>query len=480
MADNEREFKIKITTSASGDGAQKTAAELDNLSPKTRKYIESLKEGGSAAENMEVSHRNLRYGLRMLGPEFAELGHLGMVAFANPLTAGFIAVAVAAGKVIHDYEKMREAIESAVDTSGIEKVTAALGRDGMLKALVEGGAAADEFWAKINRLAGAQESLKEKTDDAVESIKKESEANDKTLSALEKAALAELKLAKARGDITEGEYEQRKAGVENRFEGQKANAKAIEQDRILEERKRELAGVNGIIGAGPDVLLPKQLAAESAAGTVAADKAKLEEWKKKLEEINKWFKEQGGASDAATYAEQGKARRLALGKIADLEGGGIAQGETRAKTAAEELAEARRKVEDAQKRKAELDREIARLEADRTRDAGTRASEGGANRRARGAEAEAAIYDSPAGKLMKDVGEAENTLRQGGRITMGQASQIRTAAEALKHAGVSQGETILAAFGALHNNQQAFERRLLQLASQIQAQGKQNRNAQSP
>ena len=66
---DEREFKIKITTAADTSGAKQTAAELDNISPKTQKYIQSLKDGGGAAEHMEVSHRNLRFGLRMLGPD---------------------------------------------------------------------------------------------------------------------------------------------------------------------------------------------------------------------------------------------------------------------------------------------------------------------------------------------------------------------------------------------------------------------------
>ena len=65
---DEREFKIKITTSADTSGAKQTAAELNNLSPKTQKYIDGLKYGSQEADKMEISHRNMRAGLRLLGP----------------------------------------------------------------------------------------------------------------------------------------------------------------------------------------------------------------------------------------------------------------------------------------------------------------------------------------------------------------------------------------------------------------------------
>jgi hypothetical protein len=422
---------------------------------------------------MDISHRNLRFGLQKMGPEFAEVGHLGVASFANPLTAGFLAVAVMAGKVYNDWQKMRDAIETAVDVSGIDRVTRALGADGMLKALIDGGVAAEEFWGKIGRLTTAQESLKEKTDDATKAIKDQTEATDKTLSANEKAELAELKLAKAKGLISGEEYESRKAGIMDRYEGQRANSKAIEADRIIEERQKELEGQKGIVAAGPDVVGEKQRAAEEAAGNLAGEKTSLDEWKKKLEELDKWFKEKGTAAMGSregreTYAEQEKARILALTEIENREQGTLPAAQTKAKSTAEDLAAAQRKVEDATKRTAELERELANLRAARSRDATTAMETGAAHRRERSAEGQAAEWESalrtPQGKLFNDVAAAERTLQQGGQLSFAQNANIHEAARLLTQAHVANVDAMLEALATNRNL-------ILQLTKQIRSLG---------
>lgn len=370
----DREYRIKISTVADVSGVKQTAAELDGLSPKTQKYIESLKDSGSAAEHAEMSHRGLVFALRGLGPEAMEAGHALLYGLTNPMLLGIIGIGMASAKLLGDWRAMREAIEAAVDVSGMDKVTQALGRDGMLNALIEGGVAAEDFWGKINALAGAQESLKVKTDDATKAIKEQTEADEKVLAAKEKAQLAELKLGLANGTIPQGDYEQRKGEIESRFEGQRTNRQAIDQDRLIEARRHEREVAGRVIAEGPDVVTSKQIAADAAKGNLEGQKAGLEEWKKKLEEINKWFTEKSGAADAATFTEQDKARKLALREIAEREQGTVPAAKVSAKQTAAELATAQKSVEEATKRKGELDREITKLEADRTRDRATAAA----------------------------------------------------------------------------------------------------------
>src|ERR1035437_770180 len=382
----DREYRIRISIVADPSGAQNIARELDNLSPKTQKYIQSLRDGGEAAEGMDISHRNLRTGLSLLGPQFAQVGHLGLAAFANPLTAGFIAVSLAAGKLYNDWKKMREAVETQVDVSGLWKVIDALGQEGMLKALTEGGAAAEEFWGHINRLASEQESLKNKTEDAIAAIKKETEAHDQAMGAKEKAELAELKLAETLHRISPEDAARNKAQSEDRDAGQRANRRAIEQDRILEARSHEREVAERVIEEGPGVVTPKRLAAEEAKGTLEGEKAKLEEWKKKLDEINKWFVEKSKNAPLSAYQLQDRERRLALKEIVNLEQGTIPAAEVKAKTTGEELAEANRKVDEAVKSSTELKRQISTLEADRARERATAVELGTANQRSRRAE----------------------------------------------------------------------------------------------
>lgn len=393
---NEGEYQIKITgdassmvaaTQQSNAALESTKIKLSDLSPETKAYIKKLEETKDASKELDISHRNLRMGLHLLGPEFAEVGHLGIAAFANPLTAGLMAAGVMAGKLISDWQKLKEAIASAPDVEGIEKVTEALGQNGMLKALIEGGVAIDEFWTKLDRLATAQESLKNKTDDATDTLAKQHQGDDKIMSAREKAELAELKLAKTRGQLSPGAYEIKKGEIEDRYAGQRANRQAIEQDAGIEARKHEREGNQRIIAEGPETVGQKQRAAEEAKGRLEGQKSELEEWKKALAKIDDWMSKQGTAALSSregreTYAVQGKARILALTQIEEREQGTIPAAERAAKTTAADLAGAQRGVENAQSRANELDRDIPKLEANRTRDRATQAEEVPFNRRA--------------------------------------------------------------------------------------------------
>lgn len=307
---NEGQFPIQITGDASSlvAASQQTNAALesnkneltdvkakilDGVNPALANLSSKTAESGKAAEEAEVSHNAMRYGLRLLGPEAEEAGHALLVAFSNPATLAFIGVTLALGKVLKDWEETKKAIESAPDLSGINAAIRALGSEGLLGALIEGDIATEQFWGKINNLATAQDTLREKTDDATEAIKKQTESENKELSAKEKAELAELKLAKTRGQITEERYEQRKAEIEDHYENLRGNNKEIEQQEIIAARKKEREGQQSILEAAPDVRVGKEIASDRARGAVAAEKAGLEEWKNKLAEINEWFKKDG-------------------------------------------------------------------------------------------------------------------------------------------------------------------------------------------
>jgi hypothetical protein len=503
---NESQFPIKITGDASSlvAASQQTNAALksnkgeltdvkagitDGVNPALANLSSKTVESAKAAEHAEVSHKAMRFGLRMLGPEAAEAGHALLVAFSNPATLAFIAVTLAMGKVLKDWEKTKEAIESAPDLSGINAAIRALGSEGLLKALVDGDVATEEFWRKINGLAAAQETLREKTDEATEAIRKQTDSDNKELSAKEKAELAELKLAKTRGQITEEEYEASKAKIEDHFENLRNNNKEIEQQEIIAARKKEREGQQSILDASPDVRVGKEIASDRAKGALATEKAGLEEWKKKLAEIDDWFKKDGSSAMGSSegrqkYAEMEKARRLAWGEITNREEGTIPEAEKKSKAADRDLTQYDARVEAAQNRKNELDREISKLEADATRDSATRTEVGSAHKRERAAEAEerttAGAFKTPGGKLIKDVAEAEGVLQQGGQITVSQRSEIAILAQKMQQAHVQQSDAIIRALGTVHGNTEALTKIVLDLEKKLEGQRHRITNAQNP
>ena len=485
---DECEFKIKITTSSDASGAREAKAELDGLSPKTQKYIQDLKGTGEAAEGVHIKHRALRFMLRQMGPEMAHLGHAAIYGMANPMVLGLIAVSAAVGKLIKDHEKLKEAIGSAPDLDGIKKTNEALGYNGMLKAMIEGGVAAEEFWGKIERMANAQETLKDKTEDATKAIKDQVEADNKTLSAKEKAELAELKLAKAKGEITEEQYNQRKGAIEDRFEGQRSNNKALAESAAIAGKKAEREGQAGILRDGPEVVIQAQIAADRAKGEADTQKAQLEEWKKKLEEVDKWMKENlatamGSAEGRQKISEMEKTRSLAQTEVASREQLVVPESEIKAKGAAADLASAERKVEEARKRMTELDREIPKLEGDAKRDAATRGEEGAAHRRTRAAEGEEATWEkisaSPEGKLLKQGADLEALKESGGRLTVQQSSQLAGIKSMLDSHG-ENGAAMLHALAAADRNSRVLSAQIEAMAKRMDAFAKQQRNGASP
>ena len=244
----------------------------------------------------------------------------------------------------------------------------------------------------------------------------------------------------------------------------------------------------GIVEAGPDVVLEKGIAADRAKGAVESQKSQLEEWKKKLEEIDKWFKEksgalQGSAAGAAKISEMEKERRLAQGEISSREQTSLPAAEVKAKSATAELEAAERKIEEAAKRKTELDREIAKLESDLKRDDSLRGEEGKANRRRRAAEGEEATWEkimkSPEGKALKEGADLEAIKESGGKLTVQQSSQLASVNSLLESVGMN-GKASLHVLAVLHNHAQDQGRQIMEMAKRIDAFSKQMRNQASP
>jgi hypothetical protein len=55
----DRTYRIRVETDGDPSGAQKVGVAVDDLSRKTQKYNEQLKESGGEAEKTNLSHREL-------------------------------------------------------------------------------------------------------------------------------------------------------------------------------------------------------------------------------------------------------------------------------------------------------------------------------------------------------------------------------------------------------------------------------------
>src|ERR1039458_6658072 len=179
---DEREFKIKITTSADASGAQKTAAELDNLSPKTQKYIEQLKAGGEASEKMNLSHRELHAALGMLGPEFAHLGGMAQYALHNQMLAPVLGLVGAFALWQHRINSCVEAL------AGVELSQNVKQQVGQISAMAES-------WGIFNKAlmdsADASGSVDEASKRNIEVLKAEEEQKKRLLEADKKLELSD-------------------------------------------------------------------------------------------------------------------------------------------------------------------------------------------------------------------------------------------------------------------------------------------------
>ena len=185
---DEREFGIRIKTTADLKGAHETREGLkgleqstkDGLDPAFAHFAETTKNLGKETEKLHITHRELGRTLHLLGPEFAMVGHLGMAAFANPILLGIVAV-VGAMKALDMATK--SLIREMPDLGGSIAPNLQKIRDGVAQSQI----AAEEFWASLERGVGIEENLSRATNDTVEVIKAQAKAQKEIDDANKKA-----------------------------------------------------------------------------------------------------------------------------------------------------------------------------------------------------------------------------------------------------------------------------------------------------
>lgn len=247
------EFKIKITCDA-GEvtaGAQKTANSLEDLSRRVRSLAASYKDdldpgvksftwnGNKAAETAEgltFKKTDLKKIVKELGHEFPLLGQAMRVALSPVVGTAAVLVAVF-GVVRKIFDDIRERSNTGIFAgslrANIEETT---------KAATESELAFRSFERALATAAGAQQTLKDKTDAAVAAIRAQGVATAELDNAQKAVELARVNMQEAQGKVSGPEAVQKRMEIEDRYTRKKLdnevrtkeaelNAKRAEQER---------------------------------------------------------------------------------------------------------------------------------------------------------------------------------------------------------------------------------------------------------
>ena len=267
---DEREFKIKITTSADASGAQKTTAELDNLG---RAQDEAGKKAGTHGGHLRAMHR-VFHALNELVPG---LGVLMQAAF-SPVGAA-VSGALIALRLFH--EKMKEVNE---EFRKMEEEAARPATNRMAawrEATVQAAEGMNHLHQALSDAERGQETLKESTAKADAAFREQAQAANALADALKDNELARLEEMHAAGLMSEEQYARDRLQIELGFEKKKREIQEMELMReiLMRQRNVEQAGMAqpGLTDAAEAAQLRKVKALEDLG---SLDKTGVEERRK--------------------------------------------------------------------------------------------------------------------------------------------------------------------------------------------------------
>src|SRR5437868_1518919 len=113
MAD--REFRIKITTTADTAGARETADDLGKVRDATKDTVPANEEAAKSADKNALSNRELRQAMRLVAQESPEAA-IALKAFASNASAvsiGLAAVSLAVRRTQEDLKALNESLNTS-------------------------------------------------------------------------------------------------------------------------------------------------------------------------------------------------------------------------------------------------------------------------------------------------------------------------------------------------------------------------------
>ena len=264
MAEQQAEFKILITGDATDiqDSAKQAGDALNNVAQSGKDAMshvpetwgqgeKAIKNVQHAVEKTELKHKDLHAAVRGLREEFPLLAHIAHLAI-NPI--GLAVAGVGAAFAI-----WRERVKS------LQEVFGGLELPDVSSSMIGHVNAAAEAWQKygeaVRQSAEAYQSADSAAERYLQKLSKEAELQ-KTLLASQKA-LEEAKLEESKSNLPAGEYDLRRAEIEDRYakagiaadeqrRKSELSARATEAANLAEDAERKRREAAGIKLAGAD------------------------------------------------------------------------------------------------------------------------------------------------------------------------------------------------------------------------------------
>ena len=519
----DREFRIRITTSADTTGGKQTAASLEEVKKAIEKSADASTEAGKAEEKHATHLHALHKVFHALNEVVPGLG-VAMQAAFSPIGATISLAVMVLGAFREHMQKLNEEFKR-MEEEAARPLTNRL--EAMRDSVVRNAVGMGELHARLADAASGQRSLAQEVESVTAAFRDQkagAEALEEAQKTLEMSGLEE---AHAAGLLSDEQYFEQKLAIEQAY---------VEKKRELEERQEmteilirrraiERAQMEqpGLTTAAETAEGKKEKALEDLGSLrprteIDEDKKKtgaaLKAFEDKYAQWSRWFEDFGvSAKPSDVSAKLGTRENLsafqASGGFHGMVGGpGLSEAYeewVRLKTGADAAnaawkqapgEEARRKVAadaasreaDKAARKAEENEKFA---ADAARDLEERRRRLGdrhevnqeLNQTERGAnksKVEAEALKSPTGKLLRDVSDAESILQHGGQISVRQNAEIKTAAEIMTRAHITNVDALIKGLGTLTGDVHALNQRITSAVQRIDQQSKQMRNLASP
>jgi len=396
------DFELRITTPVQLEGAKALADETernigkakalgqatDELETKLKTIkgaignaSEEAKGGGEGFKIFGHGAHEAHAAIHGLGEAIPGVGHLARF-LQNEVTGsiGLIILTVAKFK-----EAMADTMKYLDDLASQPSVRGEWAEE-TRQHIVESTTAAQLYAGQIYRLATAQQTLQQATDQLIASQRQQASDAGQIADAQRQLEEARLRLAEQLGAVTPEQAIQIRLHIDEAAFKRELDAKIAGIQAELDARQRESGQNEGRFrGLNADVDSAQQAADAAAAakikneGKLKQDQASLEQLKKQVEDANKVIEELEGKgawggnwdkSDpqywklqgAKNVAETGAVQIAGLQRNIQNEQGKQAGLDTGAKEAEEDLADAREKLKDATKLSTDLQKQINDLQ----------------------------------------------------------------------------------------------------------------------
>jgi hypothetical protein len=227
-----REFKIRIITEADSAGARQTVTDMNAVK---ESGVSANKEVGQETEKLTVKKTELRHMLREVGREFPLLGMAGRLAM-NPLVGG-VGLLIGALEMLKGiFEQINKKLNEGIGSGNYRGHLDELG-----KAAEDSAVKMGEFAAKLQEVATAQESVKDRTQESIDAIKAQHVATTELENAQKAAELARVDMLEKQHKLSGPEAIEKRLAVEDKFSRRKLVQDINAQDATIEARRKELA-----------------------------------------------------------------------------------------------------------------------------------------------------------------------------------------------------------------------------------------------